>query len=224
MREAGGTDASCSGGQEKPEYFQGLRWLSDHWRRPFSQPAYYWYLTFEDADALRALAEECQRHIDFPYYDLTPLDSLHLTLDRIALEGDVSADQLGTIESAAIEACRVMPPLEIDIGCLGGTRSAIGFSVFPVESLQELRDTLRKATLSAYPNAAVRRSEFNAHVTIAYANSDGIRADEIISAVEKVNATRPHASVIIGNGTLILLERHPRAYAWKAVSRIPMTG
>jgi 2'-5' RNA ligase len=154
---------------------------------------------------------------------LTPLRDLHMTLDRVAFDGDVTPDLLETIEAAAILACKKTKPFDVTIGSLGGTPGAIGFTASPAQPIRELRDTLRAATLSVYPDAPVRRPEFHPHVAIAYANSDNVSAIEAIKAVGKLNATT-RIGITITEVTLVLLERRPRSYAWQAVSRIPLAG
>jgi 2'-5' RNA ligase len=203
--------------------FRNIRLLHNHWSRPIGPRSYYWYLTFEDSAELHHLAAECQEAIAFPYYDLTPLRDLHLTLDRIAFEDRITSSQLTGVEAAATRACQKIQPFDITIGTLGGTPGAIGLTAFPAPPLQELRDTFRAATLSAYPDAPVGRSGFHPHVTIAYANSDGVPATEVVASVEKLNAL-PDVSVTIKEGTLAFLERRQRAYSWRAVSRIPLAG
>src|SRR5712691_5433248 len=123
---------------DKLERFRQLRWLHNHWSRPIGPRAYYWYLTFENSPELHRLAAECQQALAFPYYDLTPLSDLHLTLDRIAFDGDITPDQLGTIETAARRACREVLPFDVTIGCLGGTAGAVGFTAFPARPIREL--------------------------------------------------------------------------------------
>jgi 2'-5' RNA ligase len=205
------------------ERFRTIQWLHNHWARPAGPCAYYWYLTFGNSPALHSLVGECQEAIAFPYYDLTPLPDLHLTLDRIAFDGAITPDQLAAIEAAAADACRTVAPFAVTVGALGGTRGAIGFTASPAQPVRDLRDALRAATLSVCPQAPVRRSEFHPHVAIAYANSDGIPAAEAIAAVEKLHATA-RAEVTVTDAALVLLERRQRAYAWHPVARIPLAG
>jgi 2'-5' RNA ligase len=205
------------------ESFRNIRLLHNHWSRPSAPRSYYWYLTFENYPELHSLATECQQAIAFPYYDLTPPRDLHLTLDRIAFHSDMTPDRLERIEAAATGACAEMARFNVCIGFLGGTPGAIGFTTHPAQPTQELRNTLRRVTLSVYPDAPVGRSEFHPHVAIAYANSDGIPAAEAIAAAEKLNS-KPPVNVTITGVTLVLLERRPRSYAWRTISRIPLGG
>lgn len=204
---------------------QDVRWLRNHWVRPIGPRGYYWFLTFEKSSKLRSLARECQASIDFPFYDLTPPDSLHLTLDRISYNGEGTPDQLDAIKTCAIHACQGMPPFNITIDHLSGVRSAIAFDVSPAQQVQNLRDRLRSATLSAFPHARVNVSKPHPpHITIAYANSDGASAADAMAAVDRINATIRRVDVKVTEAVLVLLERRQHSYSWKVISRIPLTG
>jgi 2'-5' RNA ligase len=209
--------------REELERFRRVRRLLDHWSRPVGPPAYYWYLTFEGSPGLHSLARRYQEAISFPYYDLTRASDLHLTLDKIGFEGEISSDRLDTIKAAAITACERIPLFDITIGALGGTPGAIGFSAFPDQPIRRLRDTFRTITQSVCPETRLNRSQFHPHVTIAYCNSDGVPAAEAIAAVEQLNAN-PHVRVTVKESVLVLLERRPRSYVWRPVSRIPLSG
>jgi len=208
---------------EELERFRSIQWLHNHWSGPVSPRSYYWYLTFENNPELHSLAGQCQQEIDFPYYDLTPICDLHLTLDKIAPIQDITPERLDAIESAAKRACATFPEIEIIVGGLGGTRGAVGFSAYPAQSIRELRDALRVATLSVCPDLSARSAKFHPHVTIANANSDDVPAAEAITAVEKLNPSA-HVNVTITHATLVLLERRPRSYAWQAVRQVPLLG
>ena len=221
MSEAGSTNTLDSTSFEELERFRGIRRLHNHWSQPIGRPAYYWYLTFENSTQLHSLARECQNAIDFPYYDLTPMDGLHLTVDRVAFGGDITRSQLAAIEGAAVRACHEIPPFDVTIGALGGTAGAVGFTAFPAQPIRDLRDALRGATLSVFPEAPVTSSDFHPHVAIAYANSDDVPAAEAIAAVEALNPAA-RVDVTISEATLVLLERRRRSYSWQVISRIPL--
>lgn len=210
--------AGEAGGLER---FRSVQRLRNHWSRPVGPRAYYWYLTFEQSLQLHSLAAECQEVIAFPYYDLIPAHGLHLTLDRISFEDDITADQLNDIEANAREACRRILSFDVTIGRLSGTRGAVGFTAFPVEPISELRTALRRATLSICPDAPVRHSEFHPHLTIAYANSDDVPAAQVIAAVERLNAVA-RVDVTIRQAALVLLERDQHSYTWDVVSQVPL--
>lgn len=207
---------------EELERFRGIRQLRNHWAEPIGRPAYFWYLTFENTAQLHSLVRECQKAISFPYYDLTPVNDLHLTIDRVAFDGDITREQLAAIETASKRACRNIASFDVTIGALGGTAGAIGFTAFPAQPIRDLRNTLRGATLSVIPEAPVKHSEFHPHVTIAYANCDAVPATEAIAAVETHNPTA-RVDVTITEGTLVLLERRQHSYSWQAVARAPLS-
>src|SRR6266702_3122741 len=82
LMTSSGDDRGRDADPDEQQRFRSLRALTNHWSRPIGRPAYYWYLTFEHSAELQSVASRCQQAIGFPYYDLTPVDELHLTLDR----------------------------------------------------------------------------------------------------------------------------------------------
>jgi 2'-5' RNA ligase len=207
-----------------PGAFASTALLRNHWSGPARPRAYYWYLLFAGATEARALAARCQQAIAFPYYDQVPPPGLHMTLDRIGTEAGVTTAQLSSIEAGARRACQAIPPFRIMLGPVEGSPGAVGFMAAPVGRIDQLRDALRGATLSACPDAPVMREAPPPHVTIAYANTDDVPAADAIAAVGKLNATAPWAEAAVAEATLVLLERRQRAYAWQPVARIPLAG
>lgn len=132
---------------------------------------------------VRALAAQCQQALAFPYYDPVPPQGLHMTLDRIAPEGGVTAAHMNSIDAAARLACQAIPPFRISLGEISGTRSAVGFTVTPSAPIRRLRDALRDSTLSVRPDALVRGQETVPHITVAYGNTDHVPATDAIAAV-----------------------------------------
>ena len=183
---------------------------------------YYWFLTFEQAPELHALTKECQTAIDGRYFDLTPVDGLHLTLDRIAYNGGSTPERLSLVASAAREACRDQRPFTVTFDRVTNLRSAIGFNVSPIQQVRNLRDTLRAATLSVSPDAPVKVSASDPHVTIAYPSCDETSAADAAATAERINATIYGVDVTIAEVAMVLLERHMRGYSWKVVVRIPL--
>ncbi|APB00741.1 hypothetical protein NS506_06710 [Nocardia seriolae] len=203
---------------------QSVEWLRNHWARPVNHRAYYWFLTFENALELHSLAKHCQGAIDFPYYDPTPPDGLHMTLDRIAYDTERSPEQIEAIRAAAAKACSAIGPVDIDLNELGGTRGAVGFNATPTQRIRNLRDALRSATLSVCADAPVKTAEFHPHVTIAYANADGVSAADATRAVAAINTTMHGVRVTVAEVAMVLLERRPRSYSSLVVYRIPLAG
>lgn len=59
-------------------------------------------------------------------------------------------------------------------------------------------------------------------MTIAYGNTDGVRAVDAIAAVERLNGSGAGAEAVIGKADLVLLERRQRSYAWKLLEQVPL--
>ena len=207
-----------------PGPFGNIQLLRNHWSGPARPRAYYWYLTFADDTAVCNLAARAQQALAFPYYDPIPPHGLHMTIDRIAPEGGITAAQLDSVSATARLACQAISPFRISLGELSGTRGAIGFAVRPIAPISQLRDTLRAATLSVCPDAAATREAIIPHVTIAYGNTDGVPAADAIAAVETLNASRPRAEATVRRTAVVLLERRQRSYTWELLSQVPLTG
>ncbi|MGK8557068.1 2'-5' RNA ligase family protein [Nocardia gipuzkoensis] len=183
---------------------------------------YYWFLTFEQSPELLALVKECQVSISMPHYDLTPPDSLHLTLDRIAYFGEVAPEQLDAVKTAAVLACRDVPPFDISFEHLRSIRGAVVFDVSPAWRVRILQKTLRSATLAAYPEASVKASQSDPHVTIGYPNAETFSEADTAAAVARPNSTVHSADVAVTEAVMVLLERQQHSYSWQVIARIPL--
>jgi 2'-5' RNA ligase len=184
---------------------------------------YYWFLTFEHSPALHSLVQECQAALDYAYYDQVSTEGLHLTLDRIAQAGDISQEQLEQIQAAVVGECKGIEPPKIAVGKLGRTSGAIGLNVAS-QDLYYLRETVRTVTAAVYPDAKSDSTPFYPHVTIAYANADGVPAMEAAAAIERINGTTRQVRVTVTEVVMVQLERREGAYAWEIVSRISLGG
>lgn len=212
-------------GRSSPEleYFRKVRRLANHWARPGGGPenrSFYWYLTFSRAPQLRELTRQCQQAISFPYYDLTPLDRLHLTVSRVAYRNAVRPSKVDKLVSAAREICQSVNAFTISVGRLSGTPGALGFNVSPYEPLRDLHDRLTAATLQVLPDAPVKQREFHAHVAIAYGNAD-VPSAEALAAVEQLNSL-PEVDALVDDVSLVLLERGHRSYQWQVVETVAL--
>lgn len=221
MSDPAGTAGAGPAAAGPAERFGQLDRLHNHWSRPGGRGSWQWYLTFEDCPELRALAARCQAAVAFPYYDLIPLDGLHLTLGRIAGVDEITAGQVAEVAAAAARACRALTPFDISIGRLGGTAGALGFAVDPAAQLRRLRGTLYEATRSVVPDVRPPGPEFAPHVSIAYCNTDGIPAAQVIATVETLRALPP-VTATVRAAVIVRLERHARAYVWQPVGRTPL--
>jgi len=206
--------------------FRSIRHLTNHWekgRRRRNGRVFYWFLTFDGAQALRDLVTRCQQEMTLPYYDHVSDDGLHLTLDRIAFEDQIGVERLRVVEEAGRTCAKNVTPFNISIGALGGTPGAVGFNVFPRRPVLLLREALRAATLSAYPHAPIKGGiEFTPHVTIAYCNASE-PSSRAITTVERLHSL-PAVDVAIRDVSLVLLDTGEQEYIWTSVARIPLTG
>jgi len=182
---------------------------------------YYWFLTFENATELHALTKTCQEAIDPAYFDATPVDGLHLTLDRISYDGASTPEQRASIAAAARRACADQEPFMLTFEQLTNLRGAVAFVASPAESVRALQDTLRTATLSGFADAAVRDSPSPPHVTIAYPIFEklSVRAAAI---AQTMNATTERVDIVVSEVVMVTLERHRNLYSWNVVTQIPL--
>ncbi|MEV6598828.1 2'-5' RNA ligase family protein [Actinoplanes sp. NPDC051346] len=168
------------------------------------------------------MARLCQESLRFPYYDLVVAEELHLTLDRIGDEDQLSPTQLSAIQENAHAMCEQVAPFSVAIGSLTGTAGAVGFSVSPREPIAALRDVLRSATLSGGENVRPKEGAFHAHVAIAYANAE-VDPAAAIEAVVRLHSIPP-VRVAVTQAQLVLLERQRGSYAWQPIAPVRLRG
>lgn len=210
---------------EKSEDRIDTEQLRNHWTRPLGPLGYYWFLTFEDCLELADLAKECQGSIDFPYYDLTPEGRLHLTLGKIAHHSEINSHQVSAIAESATQICSGIAPFEVSVECLSSVRSAVAFDVNPAGAVEGLRNRLNSVTENFIMNGGTPGSNPHPpHITIAYANADGVPAQRSVQAVDKINKAIKGISIVIDRVSLVLLIREPHHYSWEVISQIPLNG
>lgn len=206
--------------------FQQLRQLRNHWQRPGwseGRRSYHWFLTFEHAAGLRALAAQCQEPFrGLPQFDLVPLDALHLTLERLAFTDELPESGLSEIVATARLRCRTLEPLRLRIGWLAASAGAIRFTALPVTAIAEVRATVAKQTPRADTGentlACTNDDDFWPHVSIAYSNTV-----QPAAAIEgKIEALRslPPIEVLVSSVALVELRREGRVYWWEDVERV----
>ncbi|MBF6465714.1 2'-5' RNA ligase family protein [Nocardia beijingensis] len=183
---------------------------------------YYWLLTFEQASALHSLTEECQRALDVTRFHSVHPDGLHLTLDRIAHRGE-GVERLNLIESAARRACADLVPFALTIEKLTNLGGAIGFAVSPAAPIRSLRDVLRTATQSVLPDAPVKDSQSDPHITIAYPLREGLSADAAAVAMRS-EAAIEGVTMTVTEAVMVALERHEHSYSWSTEAQIRLAG
>ncbi|MFD4439922.1 2'-5' RNA ligase family protein [Nocardia sp. NPDC058519] len=182
---------------------------------------YYWFLTFDHASELHSRTKECQQAIDPAYFDTTPTDGLHLTLDRISRPYTCTFEQRASIAEAAQPACRDLRPFSLSVDRLTNIRGAIGFVISPAAPVMELRDTLRAATISVLPQASLKESTSDPHVTIAYPVFEGL--EEMAAATAATAGSAVHGfDVGTSEASLVSLELRDNSYVWDVIARIEL--
>lgn len=205
--------------------FSALERMMSHWDRAGWWPGrsgYYWYLTFEDASPLRSLATRCQQvfaeHVGF---DLVPTNDLHMTLDRIGFEDEVTKSQLSLISRGVELAASQWAPLTITVGPLAGSSGALSFSASPKDSINTLRLELSRVS-QQFSEAVLSEPAFRPHIGIAYCNSS-LPAGPIIETVSQLRQIAP-IQVPVTQVSLVRLTRLERAYRWSVHQRVRLGG
>lgn len=205
--------------------FSSLDTLTDHWSRPGwpdGHEAYYWLLLFGQDREVYQLAQRCQAAIANTGFDLVDLDTLHLTMLRIADAG-LSPEQLRTVADAGTQACSGIAPVRLAVGPLAGSRGAIRFSVTPWSQLDDLHRRLHAATSAALNDPALDgRSRFRPHISIAYGNQTR-PAEPVVRSIGGLRTLRP-VQTVVRVVHLVKLRRYRRSYVWDVVAIIPLDG
>lgn len=196
--------------------------MRNHWTKPLGVVGFYWLLTFDNSALLRSAAADCQSRLAFPQYDPVPLDSLHLTVDRIGGSAELSPDRLRATETSARRRLGDMAPFDLAFGALKRVSTALIFDVTPAGKIGSLRAKLGSENTVAVPEPDAPRPRHPPHVTVAYGNSDGITPPEVDEAVAKVNRSSRMVRVNISEVSMVLLHRRRAGYSWDLIERIPL--
>jgi len=197
--------------------------LSDHWTwRPdwaADRACLLWYLTFTEEPALAELVETARSRLSsVPAVDPVPSPWLHLTLDDVGFEDEVSAEQQRDVVAAVVDAVaeRPLPPLEL--GPVTTMVDALVLEAAPGPELLSLRDLLRSCTDEVLPGATSALDAFWPHVTLAYSNAPVGRA-ALLSALEDLEDARV---VVRPQLVLAAVTRREKHYQW--TSRALVSG
>ena len=164
---------------------------------------------------------QCQLELEAPYLDPVPLTDLHMTLERIAFDDEISKTELDRIASVADEACRTLSPFTLYVGPLAGSSGAISFSASPHATIAQLRNTLVTAAKTVLGKAsALENAYFRPHVGIAYCNKD-VATEPIVSTVRRIRRM-PIVEVNVRTVALVALTRGRNSYRWIERYTIPL--
>lgn len=203
--------------------FRQLSDLADHWTLkawPAGKSGLYWYLTLDDPKLL-TVARHCQDRLGADGMDPVPLDGLHITVLGIGDAVNVPVDDLDKIVDRAGRELSDFTALDLDIGPLSGSRSAIRFSVAPWDRLLELHRILHDCAKDIRPDQDLRgTADYRPHLGIAYINT-ARPAAELIDRVRELREMPPVA-VTVGYVKLVELWRAEGRYRWREQAVIPL--
>lgn len=204
--------------------FLAVARLENHWDRAGWTPgrrSYHWFLTFDDEPALHDLARRCQQHLDLPQLDRVVIDSLHLTLGRIAFTDQIDRHQAMLVAARARQRCAGIAPFGMEVGPLAGSTGAVRFTVAPWRELTDLQHELTVATHDVLGDLAVADTDsFRPHVTIAYSNST-IEPREIHRRARRARKLPP-VRVRVTAARLVELWRDDQAYGHEVIESVPL--
>ncbi|WP_328937427.1 2'-5' RNA ligase family protein [Streptomyces tauricus] len=193
--------------------FSALDEMTDHWARPGwsdGSRAYYWMLTFSNAQQLAALARRCQEELAPLGLDPVPADGLHTTLARVGAPGVVTPGQL---DSLAKDVEALLPSaFSVRAMPLAGSRGAVRLSLGPWEPLLLLHHALVKAGSDVGLAPKKPTSAFRPHLSLAY-NNRRRSAAPVVAAVSSLRAL-PAVELSVSVVQLVELRREGRTYRW----------
>lgn len=200
---------------------EALRSVSDHWwwRPGWSEGRrfYTWHFTFEGQTALHEMAREYQKTISrFPFYDLVPLEWLHLTTQGIGFADRVSEAQALAIVAKVEERLASRKALTVAVGAPLLFSEAIACPIAPAEPLVQVRDAIRGA-IEDVMGSVDEGTDFHPHVSFAYSNASS-PAKPVRIALEAIRPRPVEAGIRYVD--LIRLGRDRRIYEWELVRRV----
>jgi hypothetical protein len=194
------------------------------WWRPGWQPGarlYTFHFTFADQPAVQELAAEARASLaPVAWLDLVPGQWLHCTTQGVGFSHDVSVDDLAAIADAARSRLADVPPAVVTVGAPMAVGEGAVCWVGPDGALDPARDALRAAIGDVWGPARVpETAEWAPHVSVAYANADGLAAP-----VDDALGDGRGVTVTLGKVDLIRLGRDNRVYEWETIASIPLGG
>lgn len=195
--------------------------MVNHWDRPGwtdATRAYYWMLTFTDAQALISQARHCQRELRHLGFDEIDEAGFHHTLGRIGLIHQISPHQLERLVANAL--VRTLPAFTLQAIPLTASRGAIRYSIAPWDPVLRLHAALAAAGTESglpldKPTAGLRP-----HVGIAYCNR-AVPAREVRAAILPLRDLDP-VELDVHHVELVELRREHRAYRWQVVHSLAL--
>ncbi|MGW0731775.1 2'-5' RNA ligase family protein [Streptomyces sp. NPDC002851] len=201
--------------------FEAVQTMHNHWERPgwsAQTRAYYWMLTFQNANALIDQAQHCQQLLNHLDFDPIDGDGLHLTLGRVGSPDTATEQDLELLVSTA--ASVGLRAFTLQALPLTASRGAIRYSVAPWTPVVALHSALSTASEQAGLPLKKPTSVLRPHIGIAYSNRT-LDASPVREAVQSLRDLPP-VEISIDHVELVELRREERAYRWRSLERLPL--
>lgn len=204
--------------------FSAVERMTNHWARPGWPDgfrAYYWLLTFPDADELMSRASQCQDALAHLGMDRVPRDGLHVTLTRIGSTDLVSTDQVQLVADLAEQM--QLTAFEVVAHPLAGSRGAVRFTLAPWSPLIRLHAGLSEAGRRANVPGGKPTAAFRPHLGVQYSNGERPAAP-VVESVARLRTLGP-VPLEIDSVELVELWRTTDplpAYRWRVVRSVPL--
>lgn len=202
-----------------------LRTADHWWWRPGWGPGarcHTVHITFQDQPALHAHAQAWRQVLArFPQLDLVPDPWLHLTMQGLGMQGEVTLADVTAIADRAEDLVAKLEPFELSVGAPSFTPEAIRFDPSPAAPVAKLRSAVRGTIGEVWPKVPEADDGFEPHITIGYGNADA-DATEIIAAIEQADIEP--ITIRITHADLILLGRDDKIYTWTVTQGLPLAA
>ncbi|MEV5412186.1 2'-5' RNA ligase family protein [Thermopolyspora sp. NPDC052614] len=178
-------------------------------------------------DGQSALHEFTRRvHADLhtvPVLDPIPPQWLHLTTQDVGFTDEIGQQDLETVGAAVSRRVAGLGPIHVRFGPLAVDAEGISLTARPVPELTAVRAAIRDVIAEVrgadrVPGAA---DGWWAHVSLAYANADGVSQAPIRDIVNRHQGLVPATFTRV---SLIELNRDEGMYQWRTVIAAPLTG
>ena len=184
-------------------------------------PVLWWYLTFEDAPAVRGLARRAQDLIGrAPQLDLIPSPWLHLTLLEVGFADEVPTATVDRVVDTTRRALEDFPGFDLGLGPVRSLPGAVVLEAH-ADALGPLHERLTDAVLAARGADAVGALRaFVPHVSVAYVNRD-CDPHEVMGPLDGADLSSPSPSATVTRVRLAAVTRERRHYQWTTRAVVP---
>jgi 2'-5' RNA ligase len=199
---------------------------AEHWRwRPdwkHDRACLWWYLTFEAAPAVRALARRVQDLLGgAPQLDLIPSPWLHLTLLEVGFADEVPATTVDRVAQLARAELEDFTSFDLELGPVRPMPGAVvlqarGKALAPLH--ERLTDAVRTAQAG---DAAGAPRTFVPHVSVAYVNRD-CDPGEVLGPLDGAELPSSSPTATVGSVRLAAVTRKRRHYQWTTRAVVPL--